>query len=391
MKIKVSDYAPDGDGMASPKSMDNMLVISKPKVKNASQDKFDLLLRFKDPADNELYKISLRNLFYFPTFVPIMIACVAFVFACGDPQTYKNVQQGWALITAQVVIGFINGILFLSFICAQTVYYFEDWFSAAAKRISFFILYRFLYGRIEDIIIILNSFALGCRLLSITVGNQCSSCGQPYLIVTCEPDTVKVFPLHAVFLSFMIQLVLPIHLKSTHRHISLLSMFILGGFTLIAYFAGGYEFTIYSAFTIVFYILTMHEYERFRMTSFILGKEALIAEKTRQDKSKQDARDQLERRMNQALLQQILPAQVAKQLLSGNKVAPEEFEEVTIFFSDVVGFTNICAAVSPIQVVKMLNELYTVMDYCTSHFPLYKVETIGDAYMVSDSSFMLQD
>ena len=55
---------------------------------------------------------------------------------------------------------------------------------------------------------------------------------------------------------------------------------------------------------------------------------------------------------------------------------------MTIFFSDVVGFTNICAAVTPIQVVKMLNELYTVMDYCTSHFPLYKVETIGDAYML---------
>jgi len=56
--------------------------------------------------------------------------------------------------------------------------------------------------------------------------------------------------------------------------------------------------------------------------------------------------------------------------------------QVTIFFSDVEGFTTICAQVTPIQVVHMLNDLYTVMDYCTSLFPLYKVETIGDAYMV---------
>ena len=74
--------------------------------------------------------------------------------------------------------------------------------------------------------------------------------------------------------------------------------------------------------------------------------------------------------------------QVAETLRSGHSVLPEEFEEVTIFFSDVEGFTNICASVNPIQVVNMLNELYTVMDYCTSLFPLYKVETIGDAYMV---------
>ena len=70
---------------------------------------------------------------------------------------------------------------------------------------------------------------------------------------------------------------------------------------------------------------------------------------------------------------------MAETLRSGHSVLPEEFEEVTIFFSDVEGFTNICAGVSPIQVVNMLNELYTVMDYCTSLFPLYKVETIGDA------------
>jgi class 3 adenylate cyclase len=48
----------------------------------------------------------------------------------------------------------------------------------------------------------------------------------------------------------------------------------------------------------------------------------------------------------------------------------------------VVGFTKISAGVEPIHVVRMLNQLYTVMDYCASLFPLYKVETIGDAYMV---------
>ena len=83
-------------------------------------------------------------------------------------------------------------------------------------------------------------------------------------------------------------------------------------------------------------------------------------------------------------MHQILPRKVAEQLIAGQTVQPESFEQVTIFFSDVEGFTKICAAVSPIQVVRMLNELYTVMDYCTSLFPLYKVETIGDAYMVRD-------
>lgn len=55
---------------------------------------------------------------------------------------------------------------------------------------------------------------------------------------------------------------------------------------------------------------------------------------------------------------------------------------VTVFFSDIVGFFDICASVQPFQTVQLLNELYTVMDHCVSLFPLYKVETIGDNYMV---------
>jgi len=93
-------------------------------------------------------------------------------------------------------------------------------------------------------------------------------------------------------------------------------------------------------------------------------------------------REEIDRKLNEALLHAMVPKKVAEKLKAGRKVMPEEFPEVTIFFSDVEGFTNICAQVRPIQVVNMLNELYTVMDYCTSLFPLYKVETIGDAYML---------
>ena len=86
--------------------------------------------------------------------------------------------------------------------------------------------------------------------------------------------------------------------------------------------------------------------------------------------------------LDQALVRQILPQRVCLPLRHGKPVPPEAFSDVGIFFSDVVGFTSISAGVEPIRVVQLLNSLFTVMDYCCSLFPLYKVETIGDAYMV---------
>ena len=87
--------------------------------------------------------------------------------------------------------------------------------------------------------------------------------------------------------------------------------------------------------------------------------------------------------LDQALVRQILPRKVCIPLREGKKVPPEAFQGVSIFFSDVVGFTTISSEVEPILVHELLNNLFTVMDYCTALFPLYKVETIGDAYMVA--------
>jgi len=52
-----------------------------------------------------------------------------------------------------------------------------------------------------------------------------------------------------------------------------------------------------------------------------------------------------------------------------------------MFFSDIVGFTTICKQIYPWDVIAMLNRLYCVMDFLALRFKLYKVETIGDAYV----------
>ncbi|GMR46177.1 hypothetical protein PMAYCL1PPCAC_16372, partial [Pristionchus mayeri] len=88
-----------------------------------------------------------------------------------------------------------------------------------------------------------------------------------------------------------------------------------------------------------------------------------------------------EKKKSDILLYRMLPKQVADKLKLGQSVEPETFDCVTIFFSDVVSFTTLAARSTPIQVVDLLNNLYTTFDSIIDEHDVYKVETIGDGYL----------
>merc|ERR1719189_3123928 len=84
------------------------------------------------------------------------------------------------------------------------------------------------------------------------------------------------------------------------------------------------------------------------------------------------------------LLFQMIPKAIAERLAKGktNAEIQKTYECVTMLFSDVVTFTIICSHLKPLQVVQLLKNMYTLFDFLCDQNAVYKVETIGDAYLI---------
>jgi class 3 adenylate cyclase len=91
----------------------------------------------------------------------------------------------------------------------------------------------------------------------------------------------------------------------------------------------------------------------------------------------QESQEQSER-----LLLNILPLSIAERLKQDTSAIAEHFDDVTILFADIVGFTSLSTRIQPAELVNLLNGIFSNFDELTEKHGLEKIKTIGDAYMV---------
>lgn len=89
-----------------------------------------------------------------------------------------------------------------------------------------------------------------------------------------------------------------------------------------------------------------------------------------------------ERQKSEALLRNILPAAIAARLKGGETTIVDSLPDVTVLFADLAGFTALAADTPSVEVVRMLDDIFSRFDELAEAQGLEKIKTIGDAYMV---------
>jgi adenylate cyclase len=99
------------------------------------------------------------------------------------------------------------------------------------------------------------------------------------------------------------------------------------------------------------------------------------------DASHAELREEKER--SDRLLLNILPPAIAERLKRNEMNIAQGHADVTVMFADIVGFTRMTEELSPVETVKILNDVFSVFDELADKHGVEKIKTIGDAYMAA--------
>jgi hypothetical protein len=299
------------------------------REKQLSSSQITWFLSFSQSGDEILYQESLKNLFYFPTFLPIM--CIFIAFTALEDGLVTSITTGDPFLTIAFICHILSFFLIVLYTIAQLFDYYHMKVSQSCKLFSRYILKLFLFGKSENILLLLHTFGQCFYLLSFVSRDICTECGNIIQFEKCLDDHEKIFPLNQAFFAYITIIILPIYFKSIHRHIILLSWSILTIFIIATYLYGHYLFQYYTILFVIFFFVSIYEFERYKMTSYLLSKQALIAEQYQAELVKEKGK-MVETKLRTALIHQILPPRVADQIIAGS-ISLSFFSLFLSFFS----------------------------------------------------------
>ncbi|KAJ3372302.1 Retinal guanylyl cyclase 2 [Allomyces arbusculus] len=89
-----------------------------------------------------------------------------------------------------------------------------------------------------------------------------------------------------------------------------------------------------------------------------------------------------ERTRTRSLIGEILPSSISDQLMTADMVPPMAYDQCTILYTDICGFTSLASQSEPLDIVDLLNDLYTCFDDILAQYDVQKIETVGDCYVI---------